>query len=157
MENSSQQHEVPTRSLRRLLFLRVVVATFLLGIAAFIQIKGTPLSPESIKLVFFIIVIIYLLSILYVLLQKIIPTIETNIYIQALCDVVLITILVYVTGGVESVYSVLYQLVIIYSTLFLGRRGGIIAASAGSIFYGLLLNLEFYGILKVYGIVAPST
>jgi two-component system sensor histidine kinase PilS (NtrC family) len=60
----------------------------------------------------------------------------------------LITGLVYVTGGIESIYSVLYPLVIIYSALFLAGRGGLISASACSIFYGLLLDLEYYGFIQ---------
>jgi two-component system sensor histidine kinase PilS (NtrC family) len=35
-------------------------------------------------------------------------------------------------------------LIIIYSVIFLGRKGGLIVASASGIFYGLLLDLEFY-------------
>jgi two-component system sensor histidine kinase PilS (NtrC family) len=64
-----------------------------------------------------------------------------------LCDTLLVTLLVYVTAGIGSVYSVFYPLIIIYSVMFLGRSGGIIAASAASILYGGLLDLEFYGIL----------
>ncbi len=134
------------------MFLRVVVATFLLGIAAFIQIKGAmTLSDESIRSVFLIIIVIYFLSILYVFLEKWVKGRPTNVQMQIICDITMVTALVYVTGGVQSVYSVLYQLIIIYAAIFLGRRGGLIAASAASIFYGLLLNFEFYGLLTSFG------
>jgi len=134
-----------------LMFLRVVVATFLLGIAAFIQIKGTqPLPSGAVPQVFSIIIAIYLLSILYVLILKRTNSLRINIYIQALCDVSVITVLVYVTGGIGSVYSILYQFVIIYSALFLARKGGLIAASASSLLFGLLLDFQYYGILPAY-------
>ncbi|RLC29297.1 MAG: hypothetical protein DRH37_07805 [Deltaproteobacteria bacterium] len=141
-----------TRSLRRLMFLRVVVVTFLLGVAGFIQIKGTQqLAPPGIPHVFSIIIVIYFLSLLYVLIFKSTKNLKINIYAQALCDIVIVTALVYVTGGIESVYSVLYQLVIIYSALFLGRKGGLVAASACSLLYGLMLDFEYYTVLPVYG------
>jgi len=134
------------------MFLRVVVVTFLLGVAGFIQIKGTQqLAPPGIPHVFSIIIVIYFLSLLYVLIFKSTKNLKINIYAQALCDIVIVTALVYVTGGIESVYSVLYQLVIIYSALFLGRKGGLVAASACSLLYGLMLDFEYYTVLPVYG------
>lgn len=130
------------------MFLRVVIVTFLLGIAAFIQIKGTRALPgASLTSLYIIILLTYFLSFLYLLLIRTIKSLEWNIYVQSLADVTLITGLVYATGGIESIYSVFYPLVIIYSVLFLAKRGGIIVASVSSILYGLLLDLEFYGLI----------
>ncbi|MDY6990204.1 MAG: ATP-binding protein [Thermodesulfobacteriota bacterium] len=148
----SQLHDLVPR-LRRLMFFRVVIVTFLLGVTAFIQIKGTEsLTAASLSWVYIIIIATYLLSFLYLVLLKTIKIIEVNVYVQVICDVSLITVLVYVTGGIESVYSVLYPLVIIYSALFVERRGGVITASASGILYGLLLDLEYYGVIDpIYG------
>jgi len=137
------------KRLRWLIFFRVVIATFLLGITTFIRIKETELSLQpALAPVYFIIALTYLLSFAYLFIPKIIKNIRPNIYIQSLSDISLITGLVYATGGIESIYSVFYPLVIIYSVLFLAGRGGLISASAGSIFYGLLLDLEYYGLIQ---------
>ena len=137
------------KRLRWLIFFRVVIATFLLGITTFIRIKETePSLQAALTPVYFIIALIYLFSFACLFIPKIIKNIRLNIYIQSLSDVSLITGLVYVTGGIESIYSVLYPLVIIYSTLFLAGRGGLISASVGGIFYGLLLDLQFYGLIQ---------
>ena len=137
------------KRLRWLIFFRVIIATFLLGTTTFIRIKETEASLQAtLTPVYFIIALIYLFSFACLFIPKIIKNIRLNIYIQSLSDVSLITGLVYVTGGIESIYSVLYPLVIIYSTLFLAGRGGLISASAGSIFYGLLLDLEYYGLIQ---------
>lgn len=131
------------------MFFRVIIATFLLCITTFIQIKETGLSLHAaLTPVYFIIALIYLFSFAYFFISKIIKNIRLNIYIQSLSDLSLITGLVYVTGGIESIYSVFYPLVIIYSVLFLADRGGLISASVGSIFYGLLLDLEYYGLIQ---------
>ena len=137
------------KRLRWLTFFRVVIATFLLGTTTFIRIKETePSLQAALAPVYFIIALIYLFSFACLFIPKIIKNIRLNIYIQSLSDVSLITGLVYATGGIESIYSVLYPLVIIYSTLFLAGRGGLISASVGSIFYGLLLDLEYYGLIQ---------
>ncbi len=137
------------KRLRWLIFFRVVIATFLLGITTLIRIKETePSLQAALAPVYFITALIYLFSFASLFIPKIIKNIRLNIYIQNLSDVSLITGLVYVTGGIESIYSVLYPLVIIYSTIFLAGRGGLISASVGGIFYGLLLDLQFYGLIQ---------
>ena len=137
------------RRFRWLIFFRVVIATFLLGITTFIRIKETePSLQAALVPVYFIIALTYLLSFAYLFIPKIIKNIRLNIYIQSLSDISLITGLVYATGGIESIYSVFYPLVIIYSALFLSGRGGLISASVSSIFYGLLLDLEYYGLIQ---------
>jgi two-component system sensor histidine kinase PilS (NtrC family) len=131
-----------------LMLFRVLVVSFLLGIAAFIQIRGADsLSQVSLYSIYIVIGVTYLLSIIYVVLLRIVKNILSSVYVQSFFDIVLITILVYATGGIESVYSTLYPLVIIYSVIFVGRKGGLLAASASGIVYGVLLDLEFYGML----------
>ncbi|MBC2696566.1 MAG: PAS domain S-box protein [Desulfobacteraceae bacterium] len=137
------------KRLRWLIFFRVVIATFLLCITTFIRIKEIEPSLQALLApVYFIIALTYLFSFAFLFTPKIIKNIRLNIYIQSLSDISLITALVYVTGGIGSIYSVFYPLIIIYSALFLAGRGGLIAASASSIFYGLLLDLEYYGFLQ---------
>ena len=55
--------------------------------------------------------------------------------------------MVYATGGVRSIYSVFYPLIVIYAVIFLARKGGFIIASVAGIFYGLFANLEFNGVI----------
>ncbi len=142
------RQKAPGPRVQRLTLFRVVIASFLLLIAAIIQFRMSESLPAaSIRATYIIIVITYLLSIVYVFLLKSIQNVAPNVYLQSSVDILLITGLVYATGGITSVYSTLYPLVIIYSVLFLGRRGGLLIASASSIMYGLLVDLEFYGLI----------
>jgi len=137
-----------TSRLRWLMLSRVAIVTFLLGIATFIEIKGMGTwSAIYVSMLFKTIVLTYILSLVYLSLLKYIRNLSVNIYIQSLCDVILITAMVYGTGGIQSIYSVFYPLVIIYAVLFLGRRGGLVIASAAGISYGLFADLEFYGVI----------
>jgi len=137
------------RRLGWLIFFRVVIATFMLGIATFIRIKAAGSSSQTAFVpVYLIVALTYLFSFACLFIPRIIKNIRVNIYLQSILDLSLITGLVYVTGGTESIYSIFYPLVIIYSTLFLAGRGGLISASVSSIFYGLLLDLEYYGFIQ---------
>jgi two-component system sensor histidine kinase PilS (NtrC family) len=148
MTENSMYPESTTRRLRWLMLSRVAIVTFLLGIATFVEVKGMEtLSAISAATLFKTILLTYIFSIVYLFLLKYVQNLLWNIYVQSLCDVVLITGMVYATGGIHSIYSVFYPLVIIYSVLFLGRRGGLVIASAAGIFYGLFVDLEYYGVI----------
>jgi two-component system, NtrC family, sensor histidine kinase PilS len=135
--------------LRLLIIFRLIIITLFLGVAIFLDIKktGFPVSVSTLNFLYFIIAATYFFSIAYILILKIFKNFKINIYLQLAVDVLLVTMLVYITGSLRSNYSVLYTLVIIYSVIFLGRYGGLIIASAAGIFYGLLLDFEFYKII----------
>lgn len=121
--------------------------------AGYFRLSEAIYNPEiSQTAIFVIIFLTYLFSIGYVVLAKLVDSQGINIYIQSICDVLIITVLVYYTGGIRSVYPVFFQSVIIYSVLFLGRRGGIFIASICAILYGILINLQYYRfIYPVFG------
>ena len=141
--------EIDKSRLRLLITSRLIIITLFLGVAIFIDIKktGFPISISTLNYLYFIIAATYCFSIAYILLLKIFKDLRINIYLQLVVDVLLVTMLVYITGSLRSNYSVLYTLVIIYSVIFLGRYGGMIIASAVGIFYGLLLDFEFYNLI----------
>lgn len=153
-EQLLQEEGIDTR-LRWLMLSRVAIVTFLLMVTTFIKFQKTEIFPEkALTSLYALCAITYFLSLAYLLLLKFVKKNRLNIYIQALTDVALITFLVYITGGISSIYSVFYPLVIIYSVLFLEKRGGLIIASASGILYGLLLDLEYYGIVHPINAIA---
>jgi two-component system sensor histidine kinase PilS (NtrC family) len=64
-------------------------------------------------------------------------------------DLVVETVLVYFTGGLDSPFSFLYLVSIITASIFLFRRGGLLAASGSVILYGALGDLMYWGILPL--------
>ena len=148
MSEQLLQEEGIEPRVRWLMLSRVAIVTFLLMVTTFIKFQKTEIFPEkALTSLYALCAITYFLSLIYVLLLKFVKKNRLNIYIQALTDAALITFLVYITGGISSIYSVFYPLVIIYSVLFLEKRGGLIIASASGILYGLLLDLEYYGVI----------
>ncbi|WP_291315600.1 ATP-binding protein [Desulfuromonas sp.] len=70
---------------------------------------------------------------------------------QIAWDLLFATGLIYVTGGIDSLFSLLYLIIIISGGIFMTRREVFFAASASSILYGSLLDLQYYGYLPQLG------
>ena len=91
--------------LRWLIISRVAIVTFLLGITTFFKIQKIELLTEtSIVSLYVIFALTYFLSVIYLFLLKFVKNPKVNVYIQTFTDVALITGLVYVTGGIRSIY-----------------------------------------------------
>ncbi len=145
-----EQEELQAR-IKGLIIARIAMVTFLLAVFVFMQANAPDVQTRlSIPYFYSIILIVYLLSLFYPLMARIIAQPAMQLYIQAMMDVIIITAIIYVTGGIRSTYAVFYPLVIIYTVLYLGRNAGLIAASAASISYGLLIDLEFYKVIEPF-------
>lgn len=151
-EKKIPKHEVG-RLLQVLMLLRVVVVSVLLGASIFIQIRQSHSFLAQIQTVhYFIIISIYLLTFIYVLFLKYSENYYSLSYFQLTMDTLLVTAIIYTTGGIDSIFSFLYILTIINASIILYRKGGYVIASCSSILYGLLLDLHFYGIIEPLGI-----
>jgi len=136
---------------------RVVLVVIFLGTSIWLQFKEVLAFQSVLYPIYTIIVITCLLTILYANLFRWVKNAELFAYFQIFVDILLITATVYVTGGMESILSFLYFLSIISASIMLNRRGGFYAASASSIAYGVLVNLDFYKILPAgYKLIIPS-
>jgi two-component system sensor histidine kinase PilS (NtrC family) len=62
-------------------------------------------------------------------------------------DVFLITLLIHLTGGIESFFVIAYIFSIISGSIILYKRGAYFVASISSIAYGAFLDLEYYGLI----------
>ncbi len=146
-------HQVElSERLQKLMFLRVLFVSLLLGASFFVQVKETRTYFGGIQAShYFLIVAIYALTLFYVILFKRLKNLERLTYFQLLLDTVFVTAIIYATGGIESIFSFLYILTIINASIILYRKGGMIIASSSSILYGLLLDLHFYGVIHPFG------
>ena len=146
------------KNVRRLIFLivtRIFIITLFLGITIFIDVKKQLLSIDYVTINFFylIVIIIYFFSAVYIFLHKFKVNYKSNLYLQITVDILAVTSLIFMFGNTQIDYSLLYTLVIIYSAIFLGRKGGLFIASVSSIFYGLFLNLEFYNLSPSFSFI----
>jgi two-component system sensor histidine kinase PilS (NtrC family) len=131
--------------------LRLLFATFLLVATVVVQARAYPsFSNTSLASLYILTGIIYFLTLCYALLLDRIKKYILFAYVQLVFDVLFVTALIYVTGGIESIFSFMYILTIINAAIMLYRRGGLLIASASSIGYGSLLDLQYFGIIHPY-------
>ncbi len=135
------------------MFLRVVFTSLLLGSTTILQFSEKPFPLTGSRLIFYgLIVTIFLLSFCYALIFKHIKRKLVFAYIQIGIDTFTVTIIIFVTGSFASIFSFLYLVVIIYSSMLLFRRGSMVMAVLCSIQYGTLIDLEYYGIINPFGV-----
>lgn len=154
-ERDYAQRETLSR-LHLLMFVRVGLVSLLLGVAIIIQVRETKTYfGEILNAHYSLIALIYFLTFCYVVALKYIRNLARFAYIQLLIDTIFITAIIYTTGGIESIFSFLYQLNIIAGAILLYRRGGLIIASLSSILYGAFLDLSYYGFINPLGYYYP--
>jgi len=128
-----------------LMFFRVLVITFLLGATLIVQLREPFLTADvSLTGLYALIITVYLATFIYALLLPRLVPVAVQAYIQSIGDVFMTTVIIYLTGGIESIFSFVYILAIINASFVLYRRGALIMASLAIILYGVVLDLQYY-------------
>lgn len=150
-QDSTERNEELLGKIKWLMVLRLLFATFLLVATVVVQARAYPsFSNTSLASLYLLTGVIYFLTLCYALLLDRIKKYILFAYVQLVFDVLFVTALIYVTGGIESIFSFMYILTIINAAIMLYRRGGLLIASASSIGYGSLLDLQYFGIIHPY-------
>src|SRR5664279_3051468 len=131
--------------LRAFVVLRVVIVSTLLLSAFLIQITFSTALP--LNSIYYLAAFAYSISIVAILSLDRIPA-ETNAGVQLLGDLVVITGLVYVSGGPDSSFTFLYLSTVSAGSILLGRRGGLATAGLAAVFYAVLVDLMFFDVVK---------
>jgi two-component system sensor histidine kinase PilS (NtrC family) len=142
---------------RRFIFLNSIRLSILSALIVFSVLISLlfklpfPASPIIISLV--LAVIFSLLNFLFirVLKQKL------AFYIQLLQDIIVVTLLVYFSGGVQSPFYFLYILPIIVGSFFLSKRETIYIATLSYMIFGILSSLIYLEFIPLYkGVSLPT-
>ncbi len=153
------KQEQPDRELllrvKTILFLRIF---FLIGIVVTVFILQqkypyrTPIVPLSVTLA-----LAFLFSAIYSVLLRWEWNLSLIASIQVIGDLVFVGGIIYSTGGIESPLSFLYSLVVVATSVMLPRTAIYLVASAASISFGLIIDLEYFGILHPVYLFPKST
>lgn len=129
--------------LERLMLFRVLMVTLLLGSAIAINFNdASSFSDPSYVTIFALIIITYVATIIYSVLVRRVQNIRLLAYVQILGDVLLSGGLVYVTGGTQSIFAFLMYLTIINGSILMGRRAGLVAATASALVFLVMLLMH---------------
>lgn len=136
------------KDILRLILLRLVIVTSLVVSALIIQFSTSAfLSLNQ----FYLIVSFYLLSVIYIFLYVLGRNLVLQVSAQILFDLILITALVYISGGLQGFFYFLYVFDIIAASMILSKRAAYITAALSAISLGILVELMYFKIIPYYG------
>ena len=134
---------------RKLLWLlagRAAVVTLLLGSGALIQSKSPETLPIDTGAFFAVIGVTYALTVAYALLLNQTERRRWLVDVQLVLDTVIVSAIVYLTGGINSYFSSLYTLPIIAATTIESRRGGATVGVLSCVLYAAIVVAQYAGL-----------
>jgi two-component system, NtrC family, sensor histidine kinase PilS len=134
--------------------VRILILTIILGIELAIAQFTTVSFP--IKLFVGTVLLGYAVSFFYLGLLRISSKVHVQSALQIATDLVLVSMLVYITGGVDSSLNFLYPLVIIVGSILFRRTWGYLIAALAFILYGSVLELCYFQIIPSYSTTHPA-
>jgi two-component system sensor histidine kinase PilS (NtrC family) len=136
--------------LKKLMAFRLVMVTTLLFIATYVESVSETLL--AVNPLYFLIGAVYLFTVLHAVLLRFVPYRVPQVYVQVLGDLLIITGLVYVSGGVRAGFMLLYPISVLSGSVMLTRRGGLVLAGLATLFYAATLWAVRAGLVPVQGL-----
>ncbi|MGH9565118.1 MAG: two-component system sensor histidine kinase NtrB [Candidatus Angelobacter sp.] len=128
--------------------VRVIIISFLLAVELLIVNFTTTNVP--IHLFLTAVLVWYTVSVFFIVLASLWQDYKLQAITQIFTDLVFVTAVVYVTGGIDTFFNFLYALVIIVSSVLLPRYWAYLTAAVSFILFGALLELCFFGRLQTF-------
>jgi two-component system sensor histidine kinase PilS (NtrC family) len=134
--------------------VRIIILTFLLGI----ELAIARLTPNQFPLRLFVNVILlwYTISVFYLLLLSFWEERRIQSLLQVITDLVMVTLVVYATGGVDSSLNFLYPLVIIVACILLPQAWAYLSGALAFILYVAVLELTYFEFIPSYSTTHPG-
>jgi two-component system sensor histidine kinase PilS (NtrC family) len=123
--------------LRRLMLFRVVMVTTLLFIATYVEVFSETLL--AVNPLYFVIVATYALTVVHALALRFLSRWNAQVHVQLVGDLLTITALVYLFGGMRPGFLLLYPLSVLSATVLVPRRVAVSLAGLATVLYGSLL------------------
>ncbi|PYQ72633.1 MAG: hypothetical protein DMG01_23800 [Acidobacteria bacterium] len=126
----------------RLILIRAIISTILLGTATFAQIAAPgslPVDP------FFILIsLTFGLTIAGAITLRFVEKNRWLVDVQLAGDALIVSAFIYVTGGITSYFASLYVLPIVAASTVQFRRGGLLVAAFSALLYGGLVLAQYF-------------
>lgn len=136
----------------------VRVRIFILTLLLAIELAVAQFSPAPLPMRLFVSTILFWfsLSLFFALLLSLWQEHRLQAAIQVLTDLALVSLVVHETGGWDSSLNFLYPLVIIVASVLLPRVWAYLIAALAFILYGLVLELNYYAVIRSYCSTHPG-
>ena len=140
--------KVEKKAILYLIIARLIIVTTLFVAAVVIQMSTVsflPLGP------FYALILgTYVLSLFYLLLHRWNAHAGFQAYVQIILDLLLITALVYISGGIGGNLYSLYIFSIVAASIVLGSRPAYLTASLAAILFGALADGLYFGFIPFF-------
>lgn len=134
--------------IRAFIFFRALIVTILFGAFHVIELDYSDFkNPQAL---FYIIALLYFLTIIYAISLKWVKNFVRFAYFQIIMDCLISWILMALTGGVESLFVFLFLLNIISTSVLLYQRASFIIAGLCSVLYILIGICQYYKLLTMF-------
>jgi two-component system sensor histidine kinase PilS (NtrC family) len=134
--------------------VRLLILTVLFAIELAI-IRLTP-SPLPILPFLTAMVLWFVLSLFFLFLVSLWNESRLQAMLQVLSDLAMVTLIVHLTGGIDSSLNFLYPLVIIVACMLLPQSWGFLSAALAFILFGTTLELDYYGAIPSFSTSHPK-
>jgi two-component system sensor histidine kinase PilS (NtrC family) len=134
--------------------VRILILTVLLAI----ELAVMRLTPSPLPVMPFLtaMVLWFVLSLFFLFLVLVWTEHRLQAMLQVLSDLAMVTLVVHLTGGIDSLLNFLYPLVIIVAGMLLPRAWGYLSAALAFILFGTILELDYYGVIPSYSSSHPK-
>ena len=136
--------------LRRLMLFRVVMVTTLLFITSYIEVVSETLF--RVNPLYFVIGATYALTIVHAAAFRFVPSRRALALAQLVGDLLIITVLVHLFGGVRTGFLLLYPLSVLSATMLVNRRSAVTLAGVATALYAAVLLAARAGLVPSQGL-----
>ena len=134
--------------------VRIIILTLLFGIELAIA-RLTP-NPFPLRLFIDVMSLWFAVSLFHLLLLSFWEERRIQSLLQVITDLVMVTLVVYATGGVDSSLNFFYPLVIIVACILLPRVWAYLTGALAFILYVAVLELTYFGVIPSYSTTHPG-
>src|SRR5712691_6879541 len=134
--------------------VRILILTVLLGI----ELAIVQFTPVLFPMRLFVdtILLAYTISAFFLVLLRLWNEPRVQSVLQVISDLLLVSLLVYVTGGVDSSLNFLYPLVIVVASIVLPRVWAYLTSALAFLLFGAVLELCYFQIVPSYSVTHPG-
>jgi two-component system sensor histidine kinase PilS (NtrC family) len=136
----------------------VKVRILILMVLLVIELAVIRLTPSPLPVLPFLtgMVLWFVLSLFFLFLVSVWDEHRLQAILQVLSDLAMVTLVVHVTGGIDSSLNFLYPLVIVVACMLLPRAWGFLSAALAFILFGTILELDYYLLIPSYSTSHPK-
>ncbi|MBN2198584.1 MAG: hypothetical protein JW747_01910 [Candidatus Aminicenantes bacterium] len=139
---------VDRRKLLAMIVIRAIVLALLLTTAVILESTAT--SLRSLTVLYGLVLAYLALSLVFLAFYLWAGGQAAQAFFQIFFDLLLVTVLVYISGGVQGSLHILYVLVILSASYFLSSRAAYVVAALAAILFGMLVEGLYYGVIPYF-------